>query len=329
MLGIILVVTACSSGSNQLNGAGTGTTAGGHQLRLGMALGGPKNDKGFSQACYQGLVNAGEQFSMKIQVRENVVDPQARIEALRDLAQSNDIVIGCSGAFAADGTQVAPQFPKVTFLMLNGETSDAPNLYAYKLREGVPAYIAGRVAAEVTKTNKIGFLGAEEIPPTIEAGRGFEAGVKASGKPIQFSRTIVGSFNDVEKARLAAAAMIKDGVDYVYSHLDQGIVGVVKAFQEAGSQGRTFEIIANRCSEFPNQLAGASVGDVTALVVKMVGDYINKQTPPNRLLLVGVQLPNVQRLELCPGFATPKLQKLVDDVTKGINDGTIKLPSGF
>lgn len=323
-IALALVGAACSSNNSKTVGGTSGGSS--SSLRVGMVLGGPKNDKSFSQASYEGLVAAQRMFGVKTQLRENVVDPTARLEALRDLAQSNDVVIGASAAFAEAGTQVAPEFPKVTFVMLNGQTSNAPNLYAYALREGVPAYIAGRVAAKATKSGKVGFLGGEEIPSTLQAQKGFKAGAESGGRPVQVESTIVGSFNDVERARLSAAAQLKDGVDYIYSHLDEGIVGVIRAFQEAGRQGGTFNIIAPRCE---NHVIGTSIADVSALVASMIGDEINKKLPANRLRLVGVEDPKLQRFELCPAWRTPQLQQVVDQTTRDINQGKIKLVGGI
>ena len=105
------------------------------------------------------------------------------------------------------------------------------------------------------------------------------------------------------------------------------VIGVVRAMDEAGVAGGTFSIIAPRCTD-SNRYFGTSIADVSALIVSMVRDKLNNQLPPQRLKLVGVEDPAVQRFELCPSVKTPELQKLVDDVTKGINDGSIKLPAG-
>jgi len=324
-LALMLAAAGCGS-ATKTGGSGGGSSGSTSELKVGMVLPGPKNDKSFSQASYEGILKAEKEHGIKAQIRENVVDPTARLEALRDLAQSNNVVMAASAAFAEAGGEVAPQFPKVTFIILNGQKSDASNLYAYALREGVPAYIAGLVAGKTTKSGKVGFVGGEEIPSTLQAQKGFKAGAEASGKPVQVQGTIIGSFNDVEKARLSAAAQIKDGVDYIYSHLDAAVAGVIRAFEQSGSQGGTFNIIAPRCEK---HVIGASIADVAALISSMVGDYKNKTLPAERQKLVGVENPAVQRFELCPDYKTPELQKLVDDTTKGINDGTIKLVEGI
>lgn len=296
------------------------------ELTVGMALPGPKNDKGFSQAHYDGLLRVESELGAIVSVRENVLDPQARVEALRDLAQDNKLVIGVGAEYAEPGVTVAPQFPDTTFMVINGQASDADNLFVYGVREGVPAYIAGVVAAQLTTSNQGGFVGGEEIPPLYMADDGFTAGLKSVNPGIDVASTIVGSFIDPQGAFAAASAQLAAGADVIYSYVDSGIAGVIEAIVDAGDTALTFGIIFPRCGDFP-QIVGTSILNASGLVVTMTNDYIN-DTIPDQPQFFGVENPDVQRFELCPGHATDELQQIVDDTTAGINDGSITLPAG-
>lgn len=296
------------------------------ELTVGMALPGPKNDKGFSQAHYDGLLRVESELGAIVSVRESVLDPQARVEALRDLAQDNKLVIGVGAEYAEPGVTVAPQFPDTTFMVINGQTSDADNLFVYGVREGVPAYIAGVVAAQLTASNQAGFVGGEEIPPLYMADDGFTAGLKSVNPGIDVASTIVGSFIDPQGAFAAASAQLAAGADVIYSYVDSGIAGVIEAIVDAGDTALTFGIIFPRCGDFP-QIVGTSILNASGLVVTMANDYIN-DTIPEQPQFFGVENPDVQRFELCPDHATDELQQIVDDTTAGINDGSITLPAG-
>jgi len=259
-------------------------------------------------------------------VRENVLDPQARVEALRDLAQDNELVIGVGAEYAEPGVTVAPQFPDTTFMVINGQTSDSPNLFVYGVREGVPAYIAGVVAAHLTTSNQAGFVGGEEIPPLYMADDGFSAGLKSVNPDIEITSTIVGSFVDPQGAFAAASAQLAVDADVIYSYVDSGIAGVIEAIVDAGDTALTFGIIFPRCGDFP-QIVGTSILNASGLVVTMTSDYMDG-TVPDQPQFFGVENPDVQRFELCPGHVTDELQQIVDDTTAGINDGSITLPEG-
>jgi basic membrane lipoprotein Med (substrate-binding protein (PBP1-ABC) superfamily) len=307
-------------------GGGEGSGGGSDEpISVGMALAAPKNDQGFAQAHYEGLVAAEDEFDIEISVQENVADPQARVDAMRDLAVDNDLVIGVGAEFAEAGTVVAPQFPDVTFMVVNGEESDAENLHVYGVREGVPAYIAGVVAATMVESGKAGFVGGEEIPPLAQAEAGFTGGLNQDAE-IEVTSTVVGSFTDPQGAYAAASAQIASGATAIYSYVDSGIAGVIEAIEDSGQDINVFGIIFPRCDDFP-QIIGTSILNASALVVSMVRDFV-EDTVPDEPSYAGVEDPDIQRFELCPDHSTPELEQLVEDTTAGINSGDIELPDG-
>lgn len=330
----LLVLAACggdskSDSDNGANKNGSGASKG--SVNVGMAFPGPTNDKGINQAHYEGLVLAEKELKITPHIQENVVDPDARLDALRNLAQGNELVIGVGAEFAEAGVTIAPQFPDVQFMVINGQTDDsAPNLHVYGVRQGVPAYIAGVVAASGLlpdlKVQKAGYIGGEEIPPTTQSDDGFKAGVHDKDASIKYVSTIVGNFNDAPKAKQAAAAQLSAGANVIFSLLDAGFPGVMQAAEEAGGEAHLFSVIYPRCDDYKN-LVGTAVLKSDVLVERMIKDFIDK-TIPAESKYYGVEDPDVQRLELCPTFKTSELQKLVDDTTAGIVDGSITLPKG-
>jgi basic membrane protein A and related proteins len=313
-------------GSSAEAGSTPASSGGGVELTsVGMALPGPKNDKGFNQSHYDGLIAAGEKYGFTPNVVENVVDPQARIDAMKNLAADNPLVIGVGGEYADPGLTAAPQFPDVTFAVINGQTDPAiPNLHAYFVRQGVPAYIGGVVAAQLTKSKKVGYLGGELIPPTTQSDDGFKAGVMATDPSIEYASTIVGNFNDPEKAKTAAAAQISAGADVIFALLDAGFPGVEQAVQESGKDVLLINPIFPRCDEGPN-IIGVAILSSGALVDQIIADYKDGALPKEPKFY-GVENPDIQKFQLCEPFA--QYQDLVDETTTKINSGEITLPEG-
>lgn len=329
----LLLLAACGSDSKSDDKGGgkgsKGTDKG--SVNVGMAFPGPTNDKGINQAHYEGLVLAEKELKITPHIQENVVDPDARLDALRNLAQGNELVIGVGAEFAEAGVTIAPQFPDVQFMIINGQTDDSvPNLHVYGVRQGVPAYIAGAVAASGLipdlDVKKAGYIGGEEIPPTTQSDDGFKAGIHDGDASIKYVSTIVGNFNDAPKAKQAATAQLAAGADVIFGLLDAGFPGVIQAAEEAGGKAHLFSVIYPRCDDYPN-LVGTAVLKSDVLVERMIKDFIDDSIPAEPKYY-GVEDPDVQRLELCPNFKTPELQKVVDDTTSGIVDGSIKLPEG-
>jgi basic membrane protein A len=309
--------------------APSATTAAPDGASVGMALPGPQDDKGFNEAHYRGIVLAAETLGITPNVQENVADPTARIDALRNLAADNPLVIGVGAEFAEAGLIIAPQFPDVTFMIINGQTDPAiPNLHVYGVRQGVPAYVAGVVAASglLEGVDTVGYVGGEEIPPTTQSDDGLAGAIADTDPNVEYVSTIVGDFNDAPKAKDAAAAQLAAGADVIFGLVDAGFPGVIQAAEEAGGDAYLFSVIFPRCDDYPN-LVGTAFLNSDILVESMIADFLN-DTIPEAPLFYGVENLDIQRLELCPTFATPELVALVDQTQAGIVDGTITLPEG-
>lgn len=337
MIALALGLAACGSdakSSSSTSSGGSSSSAAPNKAKdtsVGMALPGPQNDKGFNEAHYKGMQEAAKDLGVKTNVQENVTDPAARIDALRNLAADNQLVIGVGAEFAEAGLTIAPQFPDTEFVVINGQTDPSiKNLHVYGVRQGVPAYIAGVLSPSLKPATgavtKVGMIGGEEIPPTVQINDGYKAGVKSAGPSVSYASTITGDFNDVGKAKDAAKAQIADGAQVINGAVDAGFAGVVQAAQEAGDKTLLFSVIFPQC-ETDKNIVGTQILNSDQLVETIVKDYLH-DTIPAEPKFYGVEDPNIQRLELCPNFKTPENQKIVDDTTKGINDGSIKLPKG-
>ena len=335
---VAMLMAACGDDSGgDSNGSSTTDDDGsvpGEGVTVGMALPGPQNDKGFNEAHYNGIILAEQELGITPNVQENVADPEARIDALRNLAADNDLVIGVGAEFAEAGLTVAPQFEDVQFVVINGEPDpEIENLHIYGVRQGVPAYVAGVVIASEefaaesgADITSVGYIGGEEIPPTTQSDDGFRAGVEDTNPDVEYASTIVGDFNDAPAANEAAVAQLDAGAQAIFGLVDAGFPGVIQAAEDAGGEAYLFSVIFPRCEDYPN-IVGTAFLNSDILVESIVQDYLDDDlvTEP---FFYGVEDPEIQRLELCPDFATPELEQLVDDTQAGITDGDIELPDG-
>jgi basic membrane protein A len=324
---LCLMAAACGGGSESSGSASGGSSGPGK--KVGMALVGPRNDGGFNQANFEGLTAAEKELGITGTVVDNVAPGQPRLNALKNLALTNDLVIGVGAEFAAAGLAVAPQFPQKKFVVVNGELSDkAPNLAVYYVREGVPAYIAGTIAAKLTKTKTVGFVGGELIPPTTQSDDAFKAAVKAADASVNYKSVSTGDFNNVSLAKQATATMVSQGADVIFLMLDNAFAGAQQAIEESGKDVKVFSIIVPRCETAKN-IVGCATLNSAEFEVSIMKDYLDGKLPTTEPRTFGVEDPKVQSFELCPDWQKqPELASIVESQTKDINEGKITMPKG-
>lgn len=318
----VLVLGACSSDDTEAE-AGSSSEASSDGLKIGIALSAASNDKGFSQAHYDGLVAACESLDCEVAVSENADDPQKQIDALKNLAADNELVIGVGAEFAAAGTSVAPQFPDTQFSIINGETSDAENLHVYVINQGYAAYVAGAVAGTVSSADTVGYLGGLDIPPTAGSDEGFQLGAESTSPSVKYLSAMVGDFTDSAKAKELASQQIAEGADVIYAYLDSATAGVIEAIKESGKDVKLITQAVAEC-DAPGIIIGGTTLSTSAYMESMVQDFID-DTLPEEPKVFALEDPEIQKMELCSDQPA-ELQTVVDDTTAGLNDGTIKLP---
>jgi len=94
------------------------------------------------------------------------------------------------------------------------------------------------LAAGMSKTNKIGSVGAERTPPLQSIFKAFEAGAKAVKPDITVIPPVyTGSWDDVSKAKQATLALIDQGADVIMQDVDAAAPGVFNAVQERKDRG--------------------------------------------------------------------------------------------
>jgi len=136
---------------------------------FGVVLVGPKNDRGWSQAHYEGGLYIEENMPgsrMIVFESLNPADkPEATLEGVVDdmVAEGAKLVLTTSDEFEEDTLGVAEKYPDLTFINISGDdvlTGEAPpNLGNIMGRMEDMKAIAGCAAALATDTGSLGYLG--------------------------------------------------------------------------------------------------------------------------------------------------------------------------
>lgn len=201
-------------------------------MKVALITPGPVSDKGWNASANEGLQRIKTELGAE--VSPPVEGPGlAQVEGvLRDLAQQGNHLIFAHGSEYDDAAKkIAPEFPKTTFVVMGGRSS-AGNVTPIRFAAGQATYLAGVVAARMSKTGKIGLVGATKIPIIEEAFASFEKGAKAARPDITVTTVYTGDEKDIAKARQQAQALLDAGADVLMHNANAGGQGVAQAVMD-------------------------------------------------------------------------------------------------
>jgi basic membrane protein A len=149
-------------------------------------------------------------------------------------------VFGVGFLFTDDIKNLAKEFPDVKFACVDytiGEGEQvAPNVVALKFREEQGSYLVGALAALLSKTHTLGFVGGMQIPLIKKFEAGYVAGVKAmdprANVIVKYAGTTGTAFKDPAKGKELGLAEYHQGADIIYHASGSTGLGVFEAARE-------------------------------------------------------------------------------------------------
>jgi basic membrane protein A len=259
LIGVLSVVAAAcgdDDGGDE-TGAPGGTAAAecDADMRVGVAFDiGGLGDKSFNDAANRGLQQA---IADGLVCPDNAVvneanstgsDRDQNAQALADAGM--DLVVGVGFAFSPGINTIAPDYPDVNFMIVDGFatcgtacglTNDAeaiPNVADYTFKEHEGSFLVGAAAALKCQCDTIGFLGGQQGTGLIEKFEaGYEAGARQINPDIEILVEYIGdsteAFNNPVAGEELSTSMYDQGAEIIYHAAGASGAGLFNAAVEA------------------------------------------------------------------------------------------------
>lgn len=229
---LIIVLGALLTGCGN---SGTKTANdGGKKLKVGFLYVGPIGDGGWTYAHEQGRKQLEKELGVQTIYKESVKEDAAEVQKVTEdmINQGCNVIIGTSFGFMDGMAAEAKKHPDIKFLHCSGyKTADNMSTYFGRMYEA--RYLSGIVAGMKTKTNKIGFVAAFELPEVVGGIDSFALGVQAANPKAVVKVTWTHTWYDPAKEKEAAKALLDQGVDVIAQHQDTA--GPQQAAEEKGA----------------------------------------------------------------------------------------------
>lgn len=225
---VLAAAVVAISGCQQGGGPG-----GEKPFRVALLTPGPISDGGWNASAYDGLQLIKKELGAEIS-NVQTGTPSEFVQGFRDYAeQGYDLVFGHGFEFQDPAMQVGKEFPNTAFVVSSGSVH-AANVASMTFHLDQATYLAGIVAASLSKSGRAGCVGGIKLPVIRTTFDGFAAGAKSVKSDFVVAEAYTGSFEDVAAAKAATDALIAQGADFVLQNADAAGLGV---FQAAGAKG--------------------------------------------------------------------------------------------
>ena len=196
---------------------------------------GATTDRGWNALGLEGATLVSKELACPLeQVEEK--DPKKYEDSLSDFARRGAKVVFAHGYEYQDPClEIGKKFPGTVFVVSSGDKS-AANQVGLVLRLDEGCYLAGILAAHLTKTKKLGAVGGVAFQPVKSGFEAFARGVKSVDPKIEVvPPAYLSSWDDIAKGREQALALLAAGCDVVIHNADTAGLGVFDAVKSRGA----------------------------------------------------------------------------------------------
>jgi basic membrane protein A len=325
------------------------TEAGGEtgtKLKIGLVTDtGGVNDKSFNQSAWAGVQKAAEEFGWDSRYIESK-QPTDYEKNIDQFATEDYDVIVTVGFLMGDATAAkAIQYPDVKFAIVDYsyfptqgakvcddtkkdcyDDGGLKNVTSLMFQEDEVGFLAGVVAAGMSKTGTVCTVAGMEIPPVVKFVVGYEAGAKWMNPDAKGLHVYIPSFTDPARGKEVGNSMIDQGCDVVFGAGGNTGNGGLLAAKEKGLYAIGVDVDQyNTYPEVKDVLLTSATKNVDVAVYEYLKTVKDGSAKPGILTAniqnAGIGLAPYHDLE---SVVPDTVKAKVEEATAGLKDGSIK-----
>lgn len=272
LLVALAVLASCSNGSTA---EGPNYKQAHEKVKAGFIYVGPVGDYGWTAAHEIARKQLDDKYDwLETVYVESVPEGDAARFIDQLVAQQNcDIIFTTSFGYMDATVEAAKKYPNKTFMHCSG-FKQADNLGTYYAELYQAYYLNGLMAGALTKSGKVGYVGAFPIPEVVRHINAYALGVKAANPAASVSVRWINSWYDPTKAKEAAEALIAEGVDAMaFTEDSPSVIEVAAAHTKAGQPVHAFSHYSPMQDFGPEAVPSGQLVDWAIMYDKILNDF--------------------------------------------------------
>ncbi|MEA3335155.1 MAG: BMP family protein [Chloroflexota bacterium] len=246
------------------------------EFKLASIFPGVITDADYNTLGYLGTTEAGKNLGIETAYSESVPVPDVERVMREYIDDGYNIIFTHGGQFFSQTLGMAEEFPEVYFIAEGDAPAQdpPPNVWVIDRNFHVGFYGLGALAAQLTETGKVGYLGGLTLPFSYAEVHAMNQAVDDLGLDVEIKPVWVGDFNDPTKARELGDAMVAEDVDVLVGSLNLGMLGVFESAKNASDQVWVTAKYSDKSSFAPDNYVTALLYDFAVPLTAIVGNIM-------------------------------------------------------
>ncbi len=210
----------------------SGGKDGGEKLTVALVVAGTFGDRSFYDSSKAGADRLVKDLGVELKTIEcNNNDHKQQIYNAADVA---DIVVLVGWEFF-DVEFVAPEYSDVKFIWIDNATAtDIPNVLNITYAQNEGSFLAGYIAAKMSKSGVVGAVGGEDSDTINDFIVGYKQGALYANPNAKVEVQYAGTYDDPAVGKECALTLNEKGADVVFQIASKTGDGVFEAAKEKG-----------------------------------------------------------------------------------------------
>lgn len=299
------------------------------EYSVGIVLGeGGANDQSFNQSSLEGLDKAKEELGIKGTYLESNQDADYAPNIETFIDQESDLIIGVGYTTAAAMLNSAKLYPEKQFVIIdhNYEEEGTPipdNMICVTFDEREASYLVGLIAAKMSETNKVGFIGGMQIPNITRFEEGFAAGIKAGNPETALLSQYANSFDDAGLGKSIANQMYSNGADVIFSAAGGVGTGAIESAKEKNKYAIGVDMDQNNLA--PNHVITSAMKRVDIGVFDIISKAQKSEFDGGKAVVYGLKEGAVGIAPTTSKNVPEEILKYVQEQEQQIIEGKVKV----
>lgn len=329
---LVIGLVACGNNKGTTGGETSGEAVDAKDVSVALLVGN-LGDMSFNDSANEGLMRAAEELGIEPKVIEYGHDPNAYEPNLIDAAEQGYDIIMASSTLQTAVENIADDYPESTFFVfdseVNWEAGEFKNVYCITYKANEASFLGGYVAAAISETGTLGFLGGVDQPIINDFLLGYIEGAKEFNPDIKVITTYAGSYTDPSKGKELTIGMVNQGADISFNVAGGTGVGLIEAASETGT--KVLGVDSDQALMYKEQGQDKLAQVIPTSVLKNVGDslyraidlYVKGELPVGTTDNLGIQeggvglADNEYFQEMVPEEVRTAVKELEEKVTNG------------